>query len=128
MLSGAIVTTILQVGDGTTAVDFYRDRLGLDYQGQNAEGQEMFLLGGGSSLALMPGSDAQPTGRTELSFEVADIVAEIADLEQRGVFFADYDLPELKTVNLVCVLGSDKAAWFTDPDGNVLCLHEVTPS
>jgi len=128
MLSGAIVTTILQVGDGTTAVDFYRDRLGLDYQGQNAEGQEMFLLGGGSSLALMPGSDAQPTGRTELSFEVADIVAEIADLEQRGVFFADYDLPELKTVNHVCVLGSDKAAWFTDPDGNVLCLHEVTPS
>jgi predicted enzyme related to lactoylglutathione lyase len=128
MLSGAIVTTILQVGDGTTAVNFYRDRLGLDYQGQNAEGQEMFLLGGGSSLALMPGSDAQPTGRTELSFEVADIVAEIADLEQRGVFFADYDLPELKTVNHVCVLGSDKAAWFTDPDGNVLCLHEVTPS
>jgi predicted enzyme related to lactoylglutathione lyase len=128
MLAGAIVTTILQVGDGTTAVNFYRDRLGLDYQGQNAEGQEMFLLGGGSSLALMPGSDAQPTGRTELSFEVADIVAEIADLEQRGVFFADYDLPELKTVNHVCVLGSDKAAWFTDPDGNVLCLHEVTPS
>jgi hypothetical protein len=24
----------------------------------------------------------------------------------------------------VCVLGSEKAAWFEDPEGNILCLHE----
>ena len=126
MLSGAVITTILQVRDGSSAVEFYRDRLGLDYQGPNTEGQEMFALGGGSALALMPGPDATPTGRTELSFAVGDIVAEIRDLESRGVSFADYDLPGLKTVDHVCVLGSEKAAWFEDPDGNVLCLHEVT--
>jgi hypothetical protein len=22
-------------------------------------------------------------------------------------------------------MGSDKAAWFKDPDGNVLCLHQT---
>jgi hypothetical protein len=22
------------------------------------------------------------------------------------------------------VLGSEKAAWFEDPEGNILCLHE----
>jgi hypothetical protein len=22
------------------------------------------------------------------------------------------------------VLGSERAAWFLDPDGNVLCLHQ----
>jgi hypothetical protein len=22
------------------------------------------------------------------------------------------------------VLGAEKAAWFKDPDGNILCLHE----
>jgi hypothetical protein len=43
------------------------------------------------------------------------------------VAFSDYDLPDLKTVDHVCVLGSRKAAWFNDPDGNVLCLHEVLP-
>jgi catechol 2,3-dioxygenase-like lactoylglutathione lyase family enzyme len=128
MLSGALTTTILQVRDSPDAVNFYRDRLGLDYQGRNSEGQEMFSLGGGSGLALMPGPDVTPTGRTELSFEVADIAAEIKDLERRGVVFADYDLPGLKTVDHVCVLGSQKAAWFEDPDGNVLCLHEVVPS
>ncbi len=126
MLSNSVITTILQVRDGSAAVEFYRDRLGLPYRGQNTEGQELFSVGA-ASLALMPGPDATPTGRTELSFEVADVVAEIRDLEERGVTFADYDLPGLKTVEHVCVLGSEKAAWFEDPDGNVLCLHEVLP-
>ncbi len=80
---------------------FYRDRLGLQYLGRNSEGQAMISLTGGAALALMPGPDATPTGRTELSLEVSDIVAEIRDLEQRGVTFADYGLPGLKTVDHV---------------------------
>jgi catechol 2,3-dioxygenase-like lactoylglutathione lyase family enzyme len=125
MLSGSAITTILQVQDGPAAVEFYRDRLGLHYLGTNTEGQELFSAGNGSMLALMPASETKPTGNTELSFEVGDIVAEIDELSRRGVRFADYDLPGLKTVEHVCVLGSQKAAWFEDPTGNVLCLHEV---
>jgi catechol 2,3-dioxygenase-like lactoylglutathione lyase family enzyme len=128
MLRDAVVTTIVQVRDAQRALAFYRDRLGLHHTGRNAEGQEMFAIGGGSALALMPAADATPTGRTELSFEVANIVTEIHDLKRRGVEFADYDLPGLKTVDHVCVLGSEKAAWFLDPDGNVLCLHEPVPA
>jgi len=59
-----------------------------------------------------------------LSFRVAQIDQAVAALSQRGVRFADYDLPGLKTVAHVCVLGSEKAAWFEDPEGNILCLHE----
>lgn len=125
MLSGSAITTILQVRDGQAAVEFYRDRLGLQYLGTNSEGQELFAAGNGSTLALMPSAAAQPTGSTELSFEVGDIATEIGELSRRGVQFADYDLPGLKTVEHVCVLGSQKAAWFEDPTGNVLCLHEV---
>jgi catechol 2,3-dioxygenase-like lactoylglutathione lyase family enzyme len=125
MLSGSAITTILQVRDGRDAVEFYRDQLGLRYLGTNTEGQELFAAGNGSTLALMPASEAKPTGNTELSFEVDDILAEIDELTRRGVRFADYDLPGLKTVEHVCVLGSQKAAWFEDPSGNVLCLHEV---
>ncbi len=40
------------------------------------------------------------------------------------VRFEDYDYPGLKTVNKVCVLGSEKAAWFKDPEGNILCIHQ----
>ncbi|HET6208796.1 MAG TPA: VOC family protein [Jatrophihabitans sp.] len=124
-MSGSAITTILQVRDGPAAVEFYRDRLGLQYLGTNTEGQELFSAGNGSALALRPAPQAKPTGNTELSFEVHDIVAEIDELSRRGVQFADYDLPGLKTSEHVCVLGSQKAAWFEDPDGNVLCLHEV---
>jgi len=48
----------------------------------------------------------------------------VAELKGRGVRFADYDYPGLKTVEHVCVLGSEKAAWFEDTEGNILCLHE----
>ena len=59
-----------------------------------------------------------------MSFEVDDITSEISALEGRGVVFEDYDLPELKTVDHVCVMGAERAAWFKDPAGNVLCLHQ----
>lgn len=59
-----------------------------------------------------------------MGFKVNDIVGAVRDLERRGVKFHDYDLPGLKTVEHVCVLGSEKAAWFGDPEGNIPCLHE----
>ena len=40
--------------------------------------------------------------------------------------FEDYDLPNFKTVDKVCVLGAEKAAWFKDTEGNILCVHENT--
>jgi hypothetical protein len=30
-------------------------------------------------------------------------------------------------VDHVCVLGAEKAAWFNDTEGNILCLHEAIP-
>jgi len=45
-------------------------------------------------------------------------------LKAAGVTFEDYDFPGLKTVDHVCVLGAEKAAWFKDTEGNYLCLHE----
>lgn len=38
--------------------------------------------------------------------------------------FNDYDLPGLKTFDHVCVLGAEKAAWFNDTEGDILCIHE----
>jgi len=38
--------------------------------------------------------------------------------------FEEYDLPDFKTVDSVCVLGAEKAAWFKDTDGNILCIHQ----
>lgn len=85
----------------------------------------MFSLAGGSTLVLLPRPDSRPAESTAMSFEVADIGSEVSALEGRGVMFEDYDLPEIKTVDHICEFGTEKAAWFKDPDGHVLCVHQT---
>ena len=123
-LTHRTVAMMMPVTDVDRARTFYSESLGLDYTGTNDEGSAMFALEGGSTLLLLPRPDGTRSESTAMSFEVDDIGTEIGELEQRGVVFEDYDLPDLKTVDHVCVMGAEKAAWFKDPDGNVLCLHQ----
>jgi catechol 2,3-dioxygenase-like lactoylglutathione lyase family enzyme len=123
MLASAPLTTMLPVKNLDRARDFYVNKLGLEAEGLAADGK-FLLRAGGTRLALFPKPDGTKADHTAVSFQVADIAAAIRQLEARGVAFADYDLPGLKTVEHVCVLGAEKAAWFQDPEGNILCLHE----
>ena len=118
------VAMMLPVTDVERARKFYAESLGLDYTGTNDEGSAMFALEGGSTLLLLPRPGGTRSESTAMSFEVDDIGSEVSDLEGRGVVFLDYDLPELTTVDHVCEFGTEKAAWFKDPDGNVLCVHQ----
>ena len=124
MLTHTQMTTILPVKDLNRARDFYEGKLGLKAEGLQADGKFLLRCGGGARLALFPKPGGTKAEHTAMSFRVDDIVAEIRDLERRGVQFHDYDLPGLKTLEHVCVLGSEKAAWFNDTEGNMLCLHE----
>lgn len=117
------VSVMLPVHDPGRAQDFY-ERIGLPFAGTNSEQSLLFRLAGGAQLVLIHRPDQDPSPSTALSFEVTDIETSIADLVDRGVTFDDYDLPDFKTVDHVCVMASEKAAWFRDPDGNVLCLHQ----
>jgi len=123
MLSRAEVTTILPVKELERAREFYVKRLGLEAEGLAPDGK-FILRANGVRLALMPKPGGTKAEHTALSFKVDDIAAEIQALKARGVSFHDYDLPGFKTVNHVAVLGNEKAAWFSDPEGNILCLHE----
>lgn len=123
-LDTSAVSVMLPISDPDRARKYYADQLGLPYQGVNDEKSLLFGLAGGSQLVLLPRPDVRPQPSTAMSFEVGDIEAEVDRLGERGVVFEDYDLPELRTVNHICVLGSEKAAWMLDPDGNVLCLHQ----
>ena len=123
-LASAPATTILPTSLPDAARTFYGDVLGLVFRGRDADGKLLFALAGGSTLALIEKPAGSQADHTAISFEVADIGASITELQSRGVVFDDYDLPGLKTVDHVCVLGAEKAAWFKDPDGSILCLHE----
>lgn len=123
MLSDASVTTMLPVKDMARARAFYEGCLGLQPGGLQPDGKFVYSVGG-STLALFPKAEGTKADHTAISFRVADIAAEIEALKHAGVVFEDYDLPGLKTVNHVCVLGAEKAAWFKDTEGNYLCIHE----
>ena len=117
------VTVLLPVKDMSRARHFYEEQLELEPVGLKPDGKFVYRCGG-AEIALFPKPEGTKAEHTALSFRVDDIGAAVRDLESRGVAFADYDLPGLKTVEHVCVLGSEKAAWFQDPEGNILCLHE----
>ncbi|MEJ8814972.1 VOC family protein [Variovorax ureilyticus] len=122
-LSASSVTCMLPVKDLDRARRFYEDALGLEPLGAKPDGKFIYRCGG-TELALFPRPEGTKAEHTAVSFRVENISDSVAALEKRGVRFADYDLPGLKTVEHVCVLGSEKAAWFEDPEGNILCLHE----
>jgi catechol 2,3-dioxygenase-like lactoylglutathione lyase family enzyme len=126
MLPTAQVTAMLPVKDLARARRFYEQQLGLEPGSAKADGKFVYRCGG-TEIALFPRPGGTKAEHTALSFKVEDIRASIRELEARGVRFADYDLPGLRTVEHVCVLGSEKAAWFQDPEGNILCLHESLP-
>jgi predicted enzyme related to lactoylglutathione lyase len=117
------LTCLLPVKDMARARRFYEEQLRMKPLGLKPDGKFVYRCGG-AEIALFPKPEGTKAEHTALSFKVDDIRAAIGDLQSRGVAFADYDFPGLKTVEHVCVLGSEKAAWFQDPEGNILCLHE----
>jgi catechol 2,3-dioxygenase-like lactoylglutathione lyase family enzyme len=124
MLAAAPLTTILPVKDMDRARRFYGDLLGLRPKGFAPDGNYVFGCAGEAQIALILKPEGTKAEHTAASFAVQHIEQRIAELQQRGVIFEEYDLPGLKTVDHVCVLGSHKAAWFKDTEGNFLCLHE----
>ena len=123
MLSDAAVTTMLPVKEINRARVFCDGCLGLKPGRFRPDGKFIDSVGGGM-LALFPKPEGTRADHTAISFQVKRISASIQELEREGVVFEDYDLPGLKTVNHACVLGSEKAAWFKDTEGNYLCIHE----
>jgi catechol 2,3-dioxygenase-like lactoylglutathione lyase family enzyme len=127
MLADSPMTTILPVVDLARARAFYEKKLGLTPVGLKPDGKFVYRIGTSGLLALFQRIAATRADHTAVSFEVPDVAAAVRALQGRGVVFNDYDLPGLKTVQHVCVLGSEKAAWFNDPEGNILCVHENLP-
>ena len=126
MLATSPMTIMLPIIDMKRARDFYESKLGLKLGSMKPDGKFVYVCAGGAVVALFPKEGGTKADHTAVSFQVDDIGAAITTLKKNGVVFEDYDFPGLKTVNHICVLGSEKAAWFKDTEGNYLCIHEDT--
>ena len=87
MLDRAPVTTILPVMDMRRARDFYERKLGLRPAGEKPDGKFVYVCANGTILALFPKPTGTKADHTAISFQVADIVAAVRELEQAGVQF-----------------------------------------
>jgi catechol 2,3-dioxygenase-like lactoylglutathione lyase family enzyme len=124
MLTDARITAIVPTTDLARARAFYGETLGLSDSGASAPGpQVIYRCGGGTLLEVYERPTAGNAEHTLASWEVDDVRAAVEELRSRGVSFEDYDLPEIKTEDGVATSGTFQAAWFRDPDGNILCIH-----
>jgi len=126
MLSDSKIVATLATGDITAARAFYVDTLGLVPMADDANALG-FLLADGSSLMVYSRPGHVAPGNTGATFVVEDVEAEAADLRGRGVSLLDYDLPDIGLVTVDGIASADggKAAWFKDPDGNILSIMEM---
>ena len=113
------VYAALPATDLERARRFYAEKLGLTPQ---EHGDELrYECGDGSAFFVFPTSISTRGGHTQVGIAVPDIEAAVAELRSRGVTFEEYDTPALRTVDGIAVQpGGDRAAWFTDSEGNVV--------
>jgi hypothetical protein len=82
-------------------------------------------LAGGNNVLIYPKPNHTPAGFTVLNFPVDDVDQAVDELTKRGVRFAMYDLPDIKTDKKGIMRGNGPTiAWFKDPAGNILSVIE----
>lgn len=126
MLTNSQVAATIAVRDLDAGRQFYGDTLGLKVAQDLSPGAVIFEAGNGTMVLVYPRSDHVPSAATVASFQVADVVSEVASLKASGIKFEDYDMPGITTVNNIAEMpGGAKVAWFTDPDGNIISIAEM---
>jgi catechol 2,3-dioxygenase-like lactoylglutathione lyase family enzyme len=125
MLSNSPVFPSIRVSNINKAKAFYEKSLGLKVLFEDT-GEVLLEAGNKSRIYLYEGQKSTAS-HTLAVFYVKDIYKTIEELSKKGVVFEQYDYPELKTDEKgVVTRDTKKGAWFTDPDGNILGLSQIT--
>jgi catechol 2,3-dioxygenase-like lactoylglutathione lyase family enzyme len=115
--------------DIARAREFYGATLGLEETGIALPGGEvLFRCGGDSTLQVYERPTAGDAEHTLATWEVPDVRAAVDELRGAGVRFEEYDMPGFRTEDGVLSQDGFQAAWFRDPDGNILCVHSPAQS
>lgn len=129
MLGDSNIVAIIPTHDLSTSRPFYEDTLGLKVVEEFEEGAVGFETSQGTRLLLYRTQVGIPAEHTAVSFAVADVAATVAELESRGVTFQEYDLSdygvdETGPSKILTLPDGTKAAFLTDPEGNILSLAQ----
>ncbi|MFC6354857.1 VOC family protein [Luethyella okanaganae] len=123
MMNATRMFAVLPAQDITRARTFYSEKFGIEPDESSVEG-DFYRLTDGFTFLLYETPYAGTAQNTAMGWETEDLDTEVARLRSLGVEFQDYDIPGLKTENGIATTGSEKAAWFTDSEGNILAVSQ----
>jgi catechol 2,3-dioxygenase-like lactoylglutathione lyase family enzyme len=116
---------VLLATDLAATREFYHDKVGLEILMENDDAI-VFRCGNGTQLDVTRSTVGTADEQTQVSWEVPDLRAEVAELRSRGVKVEDYDMPGLKTEDGIADLGFALFAWIVDPGRNALGIMQLT--
>ena len=126
MFEKLMATAVLPASDLARAKQWWHDVLGRDPMYEDTEGMSLFYDVGGTIVMVYRTEFAGTAGNTAFNLMTDDLDRDMTQLRTHGVMFHDYDMPGLKTVDGVAELGEDRGAWFSDSEGNILAIGQVS--
>jgi len=100
---------------------FYEGTLGLKPMPTEEPGVQGYKSGN-SSVLVYESQYAGTNKATAATWAVEDLEGLVRDLKTKGIRFEHYDMPGATRKGDIHGAGKTKAAWFKDPDGNILAL------
>jgi catechol 2,3-dioxygenase-like lactoylglutathione lyase family enzyme len=121
MLADKDAVATIAVKDLKAAKKFYGDTLGLKPT-PVPEPEVLNYKSGNSTVLVYKSQFAGSNKATSVTWIVDDVEGTVRDLKAKGVAFEHYDFPGMTRKGDVHIAGKSKAAWFKDPDGNILAV------
>ncbi len=121
MLADKDAVATVAVKDLKAAKKFYGGTLGLKLT-PVPEPEVLNYKSGNSTVLVYKSQFAGSNKATSVTWIVDDVEGTARDLKAKGVAFEHYDFPGMTRKGDVHIAGKSKAAWFKDPDGNILAV------
>jgi catechol 2,3-dioxygenase-like lactoylglutathione lyase family enzyme len=121
MLGDKDAIATIAVKDLKAAKKFYEGTLGLK-PSPSPESEALNYRSGNSGVLVYRSQYAGTNKATAATWVSDDVEADVRALKAKGVQFEHYDFPGATLKGDVHLTGKTKAAWFKDPDGNILAL------
>ena len=121
MLANTDAIATIAVKNVEAARKFYEDILGLKRTRSEETGVQGYKSGN-SSVLVYESQYAGTNKATAATWAVEDLEGVVRDLKAKGIRFEHYDMPGATRKGDIHGTGKTKAAWFKDPDGNILAV------
>jgi catechol 2,3-dioxygenase-like lactoylglutathione lyase family enzyme len=123
MLKDMEPATMIPVKDLQKTRRFYEDVLGFTPEVDDPNG--ITYRSGTGQFNVYPTEFAGTAQHTLIGWGTDDIEKAVDELTAKGVAFEQYDMGDFKTdAKGIATMGEEKAAWFKDPEGNILSIWQ----